>query len=301
MVKDPGKNKRLLWREVRRNKVAYLFISPFYIMFLLFMVLPVVYSFYLSLTDVQGIGMVKWVGLRNYINLFQDERFLQAIKNTSLFAVVQIPIMLTLAVILALILNSKRVFLRNLFRSVYFLPVVMSLAVAALAFSMILNKDIGLLNLVLSRMGFSPRDWLNDPDLALWSIVGLVTWRWTGYNMVIILAGLQNIPQELLEAAQIDGAGPWQRLRHITLPLIWPVVFFCLILSMIGAYQLFEEPMILTKGGPMDRTLTIVLYLYQTGFQKFQFGYASAIAYSLVIILLVVSGLQMKLSGGLKD
>jgi len=284
-------------KAINRYKMPYLFISPFYIMFTVFMVFPIFYSFYLSLTNLRGVAKPAFIGLRNYANLLNDVRFWTALKNTSIFAVVQIPIMIGLAIILALILNSSWVKFRNFFRSVYFLPVVMSLAVAALAFSMILNIDIGLLNLLLERLGLGKYDWLNNPKLAMPSIIVLTTWRWTGYNVVILIAGLQNISPELYEMAKIDGAGPLRRIWNITLPLLGPVILFCVMFSVIGSYQLFEEPYILTRGGPADATLTIVFYLFQIGFQRFQLGYASSIAYSLVVIIFVLSILQMRYFG----
>jgi lactose/L-arabinose transport system permease protein len=288
-------NLKKVLKEIKRNKAPYLFISPFYIMFLAFMVIPIFYSFYLSLTELRGVRPPNFIGFTNYANLLQDTRFWTALRNTSVFAAVQIPLMMSIAITLALILNSPGIRFRNFFRSMYFLPVVMSLVVAALSFSMILSVDIGLLNLLLKRIGLTSHDWLNDPDLALPSIIVLATWRWTGYNIVILLAGLQNIPLELYEAAKIDGAGMLQRVRYVTLPLLRPIIFFCVMMSIIGSYQLFEEPYILTnKGGPMDRTLTIVLYLFETGFQKYRLGYASAIAYSLVLVIFIVSALQMK-------
>jgi lactose/L-arabinose transport system permease protein len=284
-------------KAINRYKMPYLFISPFYIMFTVFMIFPIFYSFYLSLTNLRGVAKPAFVGLRNYANLLNDIRFWTALKNTSIFAVVQIPIMIGLAIVLALILNSSWVKFRNFLRSAYFLPVVMSLAVAALAFSMILNIDIGLLNILLERLGLGKYDWLNNPKLAMPSIIVLTTWRWTGYNVVILIAGLQNISPELYEMAKIDGAGPFRRIWSITLPLLGPVILFCVMFSVIGSYQLFEEPYILTRGGPADATLTIVFYLFQIGFQRFQLGYASSIAYSLVVIIFVLSILQMRYFG----
>lgn len=291
----PARHEKTLLRRMWDNRMAYLFISPFYIMFVAFMLIPIVLSLYLSLTDLRGMGKMNFIGLANYKALLEDPVYLTAVKNTLVFTVIQVPIMVCLALILALMLNSKNLKLRNFFRSIVFLPSVMSLAVAALAFSMILNRDIGLLNILLRALGLPVRDWLNDPRLAFWSIMGVVTWRWTGYNAVILLSGLQNIDDELYEAARIDGANLFQQFRYITVPLLWPIIFFCIMLGTIGVFQLFEEPMILTKGGPVNSTLSIAMYQYNQAFGRFRFGYGSAVAYSLVIMLTILSFINSKL------
>ncbi len=288
-----------LLRRMWKARAAYVFISPFYLMFLAFTVFPIGYSFYLSLTKpLEGVN--NFVGLANYANIIRDPRFWRALHNNVMVVIVQVPVMLTLATVLATALNSKVLPFRKFFRTAYFLPVVMSLVVSALSFSMILNRDIGLLNLVLRKLGLATRDWLNDANLSLLSIMAIMTWRWTGYNMVIILAGLQNIPRDLLEAAEIDGASSFQRFWHLTLPLLWPVIFFCLVVSVIGSFQLFEEPSVLTMntGAPMDTTLTLALYLYQQAFMTYRLGYGSAIAYCMVIIMVVASVLQLRFLGG---
>jgi len=292
-----SRHKSLL-SEMWRNRSGYLFILPFYTIFLIFMLFPVLYSLYLSFCKTMGgIGKSPFIGLTNYINLLKDTQFITAVQNTTKFVIIQVPLMLALALFLALILNSKRLYFRNFFRSAIFLPSVMSLVVAALAFSMILNEDMGLLNMMLGFFGIPAQDWLYDPKLAFWAIMAIVTWRWTGYNAVIMLAGLQNIDENLYEAAKIDGAGPLQILRYIIIPLLWPIIFFCLIVGTIGVFQLFDEPMILTQGGPINRTLSISLYLYKTAFKKLRFGYGSAIAYFLVIILVIVTAINFKLFG----
>lgn len=273
----------------------YLFIAPAVILFAVFMVYPILASLLLSFQVREG-GDFVFAGLENYTRLFQDRLFYTALTNTFIILVVQVPIMLVLALFLAVLLNSGLGRLTGVFRVAFFLPAVTSLVAASIIFLILLNQDFGLLNYLLGLVGIDPLPWLNNGFWAKVSIILLMTWRWTGYNMVIYLAGLQGIPDELYEAAAVDGAGRWRRFISITVPQLRPVILFTVVLSTIGTLQLFDEPYVLTNGGPNNATLTIVMYLYENGFRFFDFGYASAIAYVLVVLIAVLSYFQIRLT-----
>lgn len=238
-----------------------------------------------------------FVGLDNYKRLFGDKVFYKSLTNTFIILIVQVPLMLTIAILIAVGLNSTLIRFRGVFRTIYFLPAITALVAASIVFMIVLDGNYGVANYLLSLVGIDPIDWLSHPFWAKVSIILVMTWRWTGYNMVIFLAGLQNIPQELYEAASIDGAGNVRKFFRITLPQLRPVFIFTVVMSTIGTLQLFDEAYILTNGGPNNATMTITLYLYETGFKYFDFGYASALAYILVIIIAVISWVQMKVVG----
>jgi len=279
------------------KNAPYIFIAPFFVLFAIFSIVPIFYSAWLSFYRVEGIlSPPKFVGVNNYLSLFQLPRFLNSIRVTFIFTVSHVSIMLIIALILALILNL-RIKERNFFRLALFLPVVTSLVAAAIIFKLLLSYDMGLVNLILRWMGLPGYDWLTDPKLALPSIVILCTWRWFGFHMVVLLAGLQNISQELYDAAKVDGGSSLQVTWYITLPLLFPVIFFCIVISVIGSLQLFDEPYILTEGGPADCTRSIAMYLYDTGFLRFQLGRASAIGYVLSVIIFIVTLFQIRILG----
>jgi lactose/L-arabinose transport system permease protein len=271
----------------------YLFVAPAVILFAVFMVYPIFASLLLSFQVREG-GAFVFSGLENYARLFQDRLFYTALTNTFIILVVQVPIMLIISLFLAVLLNSGLGKLTGVFRVAFFLPAVTSLVAASIVFFILLNQDFGLINYLLGLVGVDPLPWLNNGFWAKVSIILLMTWRWTGYNMVIYLAGLQGIPDELYEAAAVDGAGRWRRFISITVPQLRPVILFTVVLSTIGTLQLFDEPYVLTNGGPNNATLTIVMYLYENGFRFFDFGYASAIAYVLVVLIAVLSYLQIR-------
>ncbi|MGH3146639.1 MAG: carbohydrate ABC transporter permease, partial [Rubrobacter sp.] len=208
-----------------------------------------------------------------------------------------VPIMLTLALSLAVLLNSALGRLRGFFRVAYFMPAITALVAYAIIFSILLNEDFGAVNYFLSFFGIDPLPWLTNGFWAKVSLIMALTWRYTGYNMVIFLAGLQGISQDLYEAAAVDGANRWRQFVSITVPQLRPVILFTVVLSTIGTLQLFDEPFVLTDGGPGNATLTIAMYLYQNGFQFFDFGYASAIAYVLVVLIAILSFLQLRFLG----
>jgi len=285
--------------SIKRKIIPYLFISPFFVMFCAFQLAPIFYGFWMSLQKITLMvgSPVKFVGLENYLNLLSNVRFYQSLKVSVLYTVGHGSIHLLIALGLALVLNLKFRG-RNIYRTIFFLPVVTSLAVSALIWMLILDHHVGLLNIVLRKIGLPGNyRWLDSPQLSLPSIIMVGTWRWFGFQMVIMLAGLQNIPNDLYDAAKVDGATSSQIIRHITLPLLFPVLFFCIAITVIGSLMLFEEPFILTQGGPRETTLSLAMYLYQSGFQYFKLGYAAALGYVLTILIMAAALFQVKTLG----
>ncbi|MBW7474808.1 sugar ABC transporter permease [Paenibacillus oenotherae] len=288
-----GKRKT---KFVTAKTMPYLLLAPTLILFSIFYVYPIIYSVLLSFqTRVRG--EYVFAGLKNYSRMIQDPIFYKALGNSMIILVIQVPLMLTLAVLMAVALNSSFLKLKGLFRIGFFSPVLTSLVAASVIFMLLLNKDYGLLNYVLTSIGLKPIGWLSDGYWPLVTLIIVTTWRWAGYNMVILLAGLQNISNDLYEAASIDGASKVKQFFYITLPQLKPVLLVTFIMSTIGSFQLFDEPYTLTGGGPNNRTLTLTLYLYQHGFTYFDFGYASAITYAVVLIVAILSIVQFKLAG----
>lgn len=280
-----------------KSKAPYWFLLPFFLLFVVFWLAPIITSFAYSLTDWRGIGSFNFTGLDNYSRLIHDEVFWIALKNTFIYVFIYNLIMIPMAIAIAVILNSSLVKLgRRFFRATYFIPVTVSLAVAALIFDLLMNKEFGLVNALLGTVGLNPKiDWLGSSTMAPWTIMIMRLWRATGYYSAFIVAGLQNISEELYEAARIDGASEIKTVWHITLPLLKPMIFFVVIMSSIWSFQLFEEPWILFQGGPNNSTLTILQYLYQNTFLFSRMGYGSAISYVLTMIVVVFSVFQFRL------
>lgn len=279
----------------RSRLTPYFFLAPALILFLAFTVYPIVASFILSFQKLDA-GSYVFVGLDNYIRLFNDSIFKKALLNTFIIFIVQVPIMLFLALILANALNSQLLKLRGFFRVGFFLPAVTSLVAYSILFSVML-QNTGIINQFLGIFGIGPINWLANSFWAKISIILAMTWRWTGYNMVIYLAAMQNIPEELYEAASLDGASKIKQFLYITIPSLKPIILFTAIISTISTLQLFDEPYNLTNGGPSDATMTLGLYIYNNGFKYFDFGYASAIAYVVVILVGILSYFQLKVTG----
>nr|WP_309098789.1 sugar ABC transporter permease [Fredinandcohnia onubensis] len=278
------------------KNAPYFFMGPALLLIIVFTIYPVISSFLLSFQEVRGVEKT-FVGLSNYSRLFQDPIFYKSLLNTFQILIVQVPLMLFLALIIAVGLHSSMVKFKSLFRIAFFMPAITALVAASIVFMILLDEQFGLVNYLLSLAGIEPIAWLTSPFWAKVSVILVMTWRWTGYNMVIFLAGLQNIPDSLYEAASIDGASKFKQFFMITIPQLKPVFVFTVVMSTIGTLQLFDEPFILTEGGPNSATMTITLYLYEVGFKYFEFGYASSIAYVLVLIIAVISWIQMKLVG----
>ena len=283
---------------MQRNRlIPYTFLLPYLAVFLLFWAWPIVYSVYLSFLDTRGFPW-SWAPDANWGRILNDPFFRQAFKNTALILLIQVPTMLLLATGLAVGLNSPLLKLKGFYRFAFFAPVVVGSVAYSAVFRLLFNTQNGAVNAALVGLGLPRIDWLNSPIPAFILIILTVTWRYAGYNAIIILAGLQNIPLELYEAAKIDGANPWQQFWGITLPLLRPILLFALVLSVIGTLQLFTEPFLITGGGPGNATLTLGVYLYQQGFRSFNFGYASAIGYAIAILAVLFSALQLRVFGG---
>ena len=288
---------RQKWKELYKVRWPYLFISPFYILFLIFGVYPILFSFYLSFTEWKGLGPIKFVGLRNFELLFRDKIFWQSMTNGVILFLMYVPIMTFLALVLAVILNSKRVRGFRFFRTLLFIPYIMNIVAAGFTFRLLLNQKYGLVNALLEIFSIPPVPWLESTWGGRVSLCLLVIWAWLGYNMVIMLAGLQTIPGELNEAALIDGASPIQSFFYVTIPLMRPVILFSVVLSTMGSFNLFSEIYNLTGGGPINATLTPVIVIFDQAFGNFRLGYASAMSYLYFIILFVLTLLQFRYFG----
>ncbi len=290
------------WYRRQRQIAPYVFVAPFFILFAAFFLYPVIYSFLLSFQEQTGLSSPSWVGLQNYQALLQDERFLRSIWNTTYFALGSVFIQLPLAYLLALAFNSRYArHLTHLYRVGFFFPVLTSAVVISLIFVLVLDKDYGMLNAALQSLGLPAIPWLSSTRWAMPAVIILGVWTWTGFNAFYFLAGLQGISDEVIEAAMMDGANAVQIQTRIVIPLMRPIIMFVVIQSIIGSYSLFTQPFLLTNGGPSDATLTMVMYLYFTGFRFFKLGYASAIGYSLVVIILALSLINLYFFRGFRE
>jgi multiple sugar transport system permease protein len=291
--------------RLRRTLTGWSFAAPFTALFLGFALLPVLASLVLSLTDMRSADLqhpwaVNFVGLHNYARLLGDGQFLRAAANTIVFVAAGVPLTTVVALAAANALNSGLIRLRGLFRVGFYLPVVTSIVAIAVVWRFLLDPQAGLVDDLLSAAGVHGPDWLGDPHLALGSIVVMAVWRNFGSLMVICLAALQGIPADLYEAATLDGAGRWQQVRRITVPLLRPALLFGAVITGIGYLQLFEEPLVMTQGGPLSSTLSVSYHIYnQFGFGNY--GYASAAAYVLFVAVVALSVLQFRLLGARGD
>ncbi|MBQ4898310.1 sugar ABC transporter permease [Paenibacillus sp. Marseille-P2973] len=275
----------------------YIYISPYFILFFVFSLYPILYSIYISFTDWNGSGEKLFIGFENYIQLFSDNDFWLSLWNSTLIFLMYVPIMLFVGLILASMLNSNWMVGKGFFRMALFVPNFVSVVAVSFVFILLLNTQDGLVNSVLRSIGLidNPIPWLESPWWARFSVAMMVLYRWLGYNMLLLLTGLQNISKDLYEAAYVDGATKIKSFFFITIPLVKKMLLFCTVLSTIGTFSLFTEPFILTQGGPLNSTLTPVLMLYRESFQNFNFGYASSIAVCFFILMMVISLLQMRI------
>ena len=284
-----------------REAAAWTFVAPALAALGVFFALPVVAALCLSFTDfdiyaLADLDNLRFVGLDNYITLLGTPLFWQALGNTVEFVVLGVPLSIALSLAAALLINSKFARFRGFFRTVYFAPVVTTLVAVALIWRYLFQAQYGLINWSLGWFGIAPIDWLGDPDWAMPAIVLFAVWKNFGYNMIILLAGLQTIPDELYEAARIDGAGPWAQFRHVTLPALAPVMLVVSILTMAGYFQLFAEPYVMTQGGPVGSTTSIIYMMFDQGFKFWNLGFATAIAFVLFLILFALTLAQLALS-----
>jgi ABC-type sugar transport system permease subunit len=283
---------RRLRPSTRRAITAWLFLAPALVVLAVFMVYPMIQAAYLSMTDYNLIRAAEWVGLDNYVELFQDDAFWNAFWNTVLYAVVVTPVTVVLALALAVFLDRQFVG-RAFVRTAIFLPFIVSLGIIAIAWAFLMDPNIGLLTYWLSQLGVvSSQGILSDPTWAMPAVMFVGVWKNVGFYMVIYLAGLQSIPQELREAARLDGAGPWQRFRNVTLPLLSNQTMLVSVMALIATLQAFDQIYVMTHGGPFFKTETLVMLIYREGFQELRFGYGAAISWVLLIFVFLLSMIQ---------
>jgi len=287
--------------RLRPALVGWGFAAPFTVLFAVFMALPVGASLVMSLTDLRATDLrhpfaVTFVGLDNYVKLFQDDLFLKSAGNTAIFVVAGVPLTVAAGLAAATALNSGLIRFKALFRVGFYLPVVTSIVAIAVVWRFLLDPDAGLVDSLLARVGIPGPHWLTDAHLALPSLIVMTAWRNFGFLMVVFLAGLQGIPAELYESARLDGAGRWAQFRHVTLPMMRPTLLFGGVVTSIGYLQVFEEPFVMTQGGPLNSTLSVAYDIYkQFGFGNY--GYAAAAAYVLFVVIVALSLLQFRLLG----
>jgi ABC-type sugar transport system permease subunit len=264
------------------------------VLFAVFFVYPIAFSLWLSLHETRGLAETRFVGLQNFATLLRDAHFWGSMANAVILFVIYVPVMTAAAVVLASVLNAGFVRLQGLWRALVFVPHITSMVAAGYTFRLLLDRDSGYANTALGWFGVSPVPWLDDAWWARISIGLLMVWAWLGYNTVIMLAGLQTIPRELVEAAKVDGANRRQALLRITVPLLKPVIVFAVTLSIIGTFSMFTEPLILTRGGPARATETPVMQIFTTTFAELKYGYAAAMAYVYFAIVVVVTVVQFR-------
>lgn len=285
-------------RSTRRTSlVALAFLAPALVILTVFVAWPMVSALRLSFTDASGFGEEEFVGLDNYVRVFTDPDVLQAMGNTAYYAILFTPTAIVAALLLALLVNHPRLPGRGAFRTALFVPFIVSLAVAAFAWSYLLDPQIGLLNHWLRVLGIQIGNVLQDPALAMPTVALVAVWKSFGFYLVIFIAGLQEIPASLYEAARVDGADAWQRFRHITLPMLGNTMAFVMIVALIAALQAFDQIYVMTGGGPYGTTQTVVMEIYTSGFKKLELGFASALSYVLLLITLVLSLIQFRFFG----
>jgi multiple sugar transport system permease protein len=299
-VLEARKRRRKARWYIAEDLAGYLFMMPAILVLLTFVILPIVWAVFLSLQKVQLLGGIKYefIGFRNFTRLVEDERVWIALKNTVEYVAIVVPMQTILALVLAVTLNSG-IRGKNWWRILYFLPTVTSSAVLTLIFMWIYNTD-GLLNDFLAFVGLPTYNWLGDPAVALKGIMIMNIWSTAPFYMVIYLAALQDIPQSLYEAAELDGANDWQKFIHVTIPMLKPVTFFVVAMGIIGTFQLFDQSYIFSNGngGPNNATLTVVLLIYQAVFRNLQMGYGAAIAFLLATVIIIITLMQKRIFGG---
>jgi multiple sugar transport system permease protein len=284
-------------RRMRREWSAYAFLAPGLIIFSVFTAFALLFALYLTFHEWNIISVDKpFVGLRNYGDMIHDEKFLRSIINTVYFTGASVPLGMFVGLCIALLLNQP-IRGRAILRTMYFLPVVTPFVVVAIIWKWLYNGDFGLFNyyLLKTHLIHDPLLWLSDKNLAMPAVVLMTVWTSVGFSMVVYLAGLQAIPEELYEASRVDGAGSFARFRHITLPMLRPTTLFLLVMGIIGSFQVFTQIFVMTSGGPLDRTTTMVYYIYESAFKFYEMGYASTLAFALFAMLLVFTAFQLRL------
>ncbi len=286
---------------MKRRAAAWWFVAPALLVIGVFFFLPVIAALMLSVTDfdiyaLADLHNLRFVGVRNYVRLVETPLFWQALGNTLYFVIVGVPLSIAASLGAALLLNSRLVRFQSLFRTALFAPVVTTLVAVAVIWRYLFNTRYGFLNYALGHFGIEPIDWLGDPHWAMPAIILFAVWKSFGYNMVILLAGLQSIPAELYEAARIDGASALRQFRYVTLPMVAPILTMVSILTIAGYFQLFAEPYVMTQGGPLQSTVSVLYFMYEEGFKWWNLGSASSVAFVLFLLIFAVTALQLRLS-----
>lgn len=293
-------------KGITSNKAPYLFIAPALILLTLFSLVPIFIALLISFTDIDLIGLADWsqinfVGLENYKEIIKDPIFIKSIFNTLFYVIFGVPFVIICSLSIALLINFGKSRIFQFFRAVFYMPSITNVVAVAVVWSYLYNPQYGLFNYLLKLINLPPIPWLQDPIMAKISLILLALWRAIGLNMIIFLAALQGIPKSYYEAAQLDGANGWKQLTKITIPLLRFAIFFVSVTTMIGWLQFFEEPFVMTKGGPLDSTTSIALFIYRNGFQFSKFGYAAAGSFILFMIIIIVTIIQFKFQNRKND
>lgn len=291
---------------MRKTKAPYFFIAPAVALLLIFSIIPIFIALAISFTDLSLAGLadfsrINFVGLDNYLNIFSDKTFGQAMFNTGYYVIVGVPLVIIFSLALAIMINFGENKFFSFMRLVFYSPSITNTVAVSVVWMYLYNPTIGLLNHLLSYLHIAPIMWLTDPSTSKISLIIIAVWKAIGLNMLIFLAAIQGIPKEYYEAADIDGANKWQQITKITIPLLKFSIFFVTVTTLIGWFQFFDEPFVMTKGGPLDSTLSVALFIYQSGFQYNKFGYAAAGSVILFIAIILVTGIQMKIQTKQKE
>ena len=287
-------NDRRRMRFQKRKWLPYLLVSPYIIFVAVFVIFPVIFSFILTFHKWNIIAPMKFIGIDNYTRLFNDRLFWTSILNTLKFLLLHIPLQLAVALFLAVLLNQK-IRAAAFFRASFFMPVIVSGVVVTILWQQLLGFDAGIINRLFTGLGFDKVGWLVNPDIAIYSIAVMATWKNVGLYVILFLVGLQTVPTQYYEAAKLEGANKWQQFRHITLPMINPTVFMVVVLSTIGGFSLFIEPYIMTGGGPLNKTLSGVLYIYKQAFQYYNMGYSATLGFFYALMIMTVVIIQKRI------
>ncbi len=284
----------------RQERAAWLFSAPVLAIIALVFVLPTALAMALSVTDYSIYALADWanlrfVGLGNFVDLFSTPLFWRAMANTAVFAVLGVPMAIGTSLAVALLLNDATVRWKPLWRVLLFAPYVTSIVATAVVWRFLFNERSGLINRALATVGVAPVDWLGDPHTSIPAILIFVTWKIFGYNMIVFTAALSAVPQDLMEAARLDGAGRWSRFRHVTLPAIGPTLLLAAVMSVAGFLQIFAEPYVMTLGGPAQSTTTILYFMFDEGFKWWNLGQASAVAFVLFVMILALTMVQTRI------
>jgi multiple sugar transport system permease protein len=288
------------FKNLRTNKHPYVFIAPAVIILTVFSIVPIIVAFLISFTDLNLKGLADWsnvsfIGLENYTALISDELFHKSIYNTLFYVIIGVPLVIVFSLGIALLLNYGTSKLFTVFRGVYYMPSITNIIAVAVIWGFLYNTEYGLFNYLLSLLDVEKIPWLGEPTIAKLSLIVLAVWKGIGINMIIFLAALQGIPKSYYEAAEMDGANRWQVLWNVTIPLLRYATFFVTVTTLIGWLQFFEEPFVMTNGGPLDGTISMALFIYQRGFQFSEFGYAAAGSFILFVFIIVITLIQFKI------